>query len=128
MVVFYQPKIDNIDLSIVRNVSNADIDVTWDVNWNDFDQNTDIVYTEVMPLVEVDPDRNQTIYIAPVLASGISSNGSASTSRSHSVTLDWDELNLDPTGDDEIAVVIEMTPRLPDVVTTQSASVVVQSP
>jgi hypothetical protein len=128
MAVITQPMIDNVALSIQRDIANAEIELTYRVNWSNFDQLTNLSYSERWELVGVDGVTRTTIYTGPMLVNGISSNGNASTSRTKLATIAWTDLDEDPNGLDEIAAVVTLTPLLPTVRTAQSAEVSVAAP
>jgi len=115
-------------LSIQRDIANAEIELTYRVNWSNFDQLTNLPYSERWELVGVDGVTRTTIYTGPMLVNGISSNGNASTSRTKLATIAWADLDEDPNGLDEIAAVVTLTPLLPTVRTAQSAEVSVAAP
>jgi hypothetical protein len=128
MAIVVQPVIDNLELSVVRDVGNGEITVDFDVNWPKFAQLTDLPYQEKVEILGVDASGNTTLFIFPMLVNGISPNGNATTHRTRTATLDFDDLNEDPAGDDELAAVVTLTPLLPGPVSAQSPQVVVNSP
>ncbi len=69
-----------------------------------------------------------TLYTGPILATGLSSNGNSFTDRTLSDTIPWADLDEDANATDEIAAVVNLTPRLPTPKTATSATVVVSSP
>jgi hypothetical protein len=115
-------------LTLTKDVANAEVEVRYKVNWSAFDQLTNLAYTEAWSLVALDGANKTTIYTGPVLATGVSSKGDASTDRTKSATIPWADLDEDLNDDDEIAAVVTLTPRLPTTKTAQSATVVVNSP
>ena len=128
MAIIAKPMIDDVELTIRRDIANAEITAAYTVNWSTFDQLTNVSYTERWELVGVDPGGNTTLYIGPSLVGGISSNGNTSTERAHQATIPWSDLDEDPNGLDEIAVVVTLTPLLPVARTAQSAQVTVTAP
>ncbi len=128
MAVIKKPMIDNLQLSITKDVANAEIEATYTINWSDFDVLTNMRYSEVWKLVGVDPATTDVLYIGPVLLGGVSANGSISTSRTKTATIPWADLDEDPNGLDEIAVQVTLTPLLPVAYSAQSAQVVVAAP
>lgn len=126
--------VNNVELSMRREVANAKFTVEFDIHWSEFDQATNFEYTEELKLVEQDPNRQEDVWTGPFLLGGtVSSNGHTTTHRAHPVsggefTIPWSDLDKDPTGDDEILAVVTLTPRLPVAVTAQSEVVTVQSP
>jgi hypothetical protein len=128
MAVIAKSMIDDVELTIRKDVANAEVTANYTVNWSTFDQLTNLSYTERWELVGVDPGGNTTLYIGPSLVGGISSNGNTSTERTHVATIPWTDLDEDPNGLDEIAVVVTLTPLLPVARTAQSAQVTVTAP
>jgi hypothetical protein len=128
MAIITKPMIDDLELTIRRDTANAEVTVAYKVNWSTFDELTNLSYTERWELVGVDPGGNTTIYTGPSLVGGISSNGNSSTQRTHESTIPWADLNEDPNGLDEIAVVVTLTPLLPVAKSAQSAQVIVTAP
>ena len=128
-------------LSIVRDVDNADITVTYTVTWSAFDQLTNLSYTESWKLIGDDtgqdgdnlPVGDDTIPMGLMSfpLGGLRSNGQATTSRTLNKTIGWDDLNEDDNGanlDDEIRAVVTLTPVLPVTTSRESAAVVVVAP
>lgn len=132
MAILQPPKIDNVTLSLEKDVANANFTIEFDINWSDFDQATNLAYTEVVKLVGNDPNRQQDLFTGPTFANGISANGNKTTHRVHPVsgefTIPWSDLDEDPGAPDEIVAVVTLTPRLPVAVTAQSAEVEVEAP
>jgi hypothetical protein len=127
-IVVTPPMISNVVLTLTKDVANAEVDVTYRINWSAFDQLTNLAYTEAWSLVSLDGANKTTFFTGPTLISGISSNGNASTDRAKSATIPWSDLDEDLNADDEIAAVVTLTPKLPTTKTAQSATVVVSSP
>ena len=128
MAIITKPMIDNLQLVIQRDIANAEISVEFDVNWSNFDQLTNLAYGEKWELVGDDNGVTNTIYVGPILVNGISSNGNATTHRTKVATIPWSDLNEDPNGLDEIAVVVTLTPQLPTTRVAKSALVSVAAP
>jgi len=128
MAIIFRPMIADLELTIRKDIANAEVTVTYQVNWSTFDQLTNLPYTETWQLVGVDPGGNTTLYTGPSLIGGISSNGNTSTDRTHEATIPWADLDEDPNGLDEIAVVVTLTPQLPVQRSAQSAQVTVTAP
>lgn len=128
MAIITKPMIDNLTLTIQRDVSNAEVTVDYDVNWSNFDQLTNVAYTERWELVGVDPLSTGTIFVGPSLVNGISANGNQSTHRTQQATIAFASLDEDPNGIDEISAVVTLTPSLPTVKTAQSTQVTVTAP
>ena len=125
-------------LSIVRDVDNADITVTYTITWSAFDQLTNLSYTESWKLIGDDtgqdgdnlPVGDDTIPMGLMSfpLGGLRSNGQATTSRTLTKTIGWDDLNEDDNGtnlDDEIRAVVTLSPLLPVTTSRESAAVVV---
>ncbi len=127
MAIITKPMIDNLQLVITPDVANAEVSVEYDVNWSNFDQLTNLAYNEKWEIVSDDAGVTATIYVGPMLIGGISSNGNASTHRTKGATIPWADLNEDPNGLDEIAVVVTLTPTLPVTRVAKSALVTVDS-
>jgi hypothetical protein len=130
--------ISNLNVAIVRNVANADVTVTYDLFWSDFDQLTNLEYIEKLDLIGDDTDQdgdNPPAGDDPI-ADGprkpvvivLRSNGAASTSRTLNKTIPFRLLDEDHSGgndSDEIRALITLTPQLPVTVTNESANFVV---
>jgi hypothetical protein len=128
MAIVTKPMIDDVELSIRRDVSNAEVEARFTINWSSFDQLTNLAYRERWELVGVDPAGTTTIFVGPQLVNGISSNGHASISRTKSATIPWADLDEDPNGLDEIAVLVTLEPLLPTTQTAQGAQLTVTAP
>jgi hypothetical protein len=128
MAIVSKPVIDNLQLSVQRDVGNGEITVDYDINWPKFAQLTDLAYQERVELAGVDSSGNTTLFVFPMLVNGISPNGDDTTHRTRTATIDFDDLNEDSAGDDELAAVVTLTPLLPAQVSAQSPQVVVSSP
>ena len=122
------PMISNVVLTLTKDIANAEVDITYRINFSTFDQLTNLAWTETWSLVALDGANKTTIFTGPVLATGVSSNGNAFLDRTKSTTIPWADLDEDLNDDDEIAAVVTLTPRLPTARTAQSATVVVNSP
>jgi hypothetical protein len=75
MALLQPPKIDDVTLTLDKDVANANVTIAYRINWSEFDQATNLAYTEVVKLVGSDPNRQQDLFTAPIFANGISSNG-----------------------------------------------------
>jgi hypothetical protein len=129
MAILQLPKVDDVELTLQQDVANAVFTIEFDINWSEFDQLTNLSYTEVVKLVGNDPNRQQDLFTGPILANGISSNGEKTTHRVHGdFTIPWSDLDEDPGAGDEIVAVVTLTPRLPVPVTGQSDVLDVVSP
>ena len=115
----------NVTVAIVRDVANAEITVEYDIDWSEFDRNTNVEYSETWLLRGDDtgqdgdngPVGDDHISLGPILVATVSSNGQATTHRTKSKTIAFGNLDEDtgalPDGDDEIRAVVTLTPRLP---------------
>ena len=128
-------------LSIVRDVDNADVTVAYTITWSAFDQLTNLSYTETWKLIGDDtgqdgdnlPVGDDTIPMGLMFfpLGGLRSNGQATTSRTLTKTIGWDDLNEDDNGtnlDDEIRAVVTLTPLLPVPTSRESGLVTVVAP
>ena len=128
-------------LSIVRDVDNAEITVTYTITWSAFDQLTNLSYTETWRLVGDDtgqdgdnaPVGDDPIPLGLVFfpIGGLRSNGQASTARVLTRTIGFADLDEDSNGgnlDDEIRAVVSLTPALPIATSRESGAVVVTAP
>jgi hypothetical protein len=128
MALIFNPMIDNIKLTITKDIANADISLEYDLNWSGFDQLTNLSYNEKWELVGDDAGTTTTIFVGPMLVNGVSSNGNATTHRTKGATIPWSDLDEDPNNLDEIAAVVTLTPLLPLTKVAKSALVVVDAP
>jgi hypothetical protein len=127
-VLLTPPMIDDLELTLTRDVANVEVTVNYRINWPAFDQLTNLSYSESWSLVALDGSAKTTIFTGPSFIGGVSSNGNASTDRTKTATIPWADLDEDVNDDDEIAAVVTLTPKLPTAKTAQSATVVVNSP
>ena len=129
-------------MSIVRNVANARVTVTYDITWSNFDQLTNLPYSEIVRLIGDDsgldgdnlPAGDDPIAIGMFpLNPSVSSNGQAVTPRTKDFTIAFSTLNEDfllataADIDDEIRALVTLSPRLPIVVSAESNFVVVDA-
>jgi hypothetical protein len=127
--------ISNLNVAVARNVANADVTVTYTINWSPFDQATNLGYLEVWDLIGDDTNQDGdtgpagddpiSLGLTPVFT--VSSNGNASTSRSLSKTIAFANLNEDDVAgntDDEIRATVTLTPQLPTATTRESTNFV----
>jgi hypothetical protein len=128
MAIIIKPMITNLVLAVQRDIANAEITVDYDVNWSNFDQLTNLSYSEKWELVGDDNGVTATIFVGPSLVNGISSNGNATTHRTQTATIPFSDLDEDPNGLDEIAAVVTLTPKLPVPRVAKSALVTVDAP
>ena len=128
MAIIIKPMISNLVLAVQRNIANAIVTVDYDVNWSSFDQLTNLSYTEKWELVGDDNGVTATIFVGPSLVNGISSNTNSTTHRTQTATIPFADLDEDPSGLDEIAAVVTLTPKLPVARVAKSALVTVDAP
>jgi hypothetical protein len=126
----------NVNLTILRDVANANATVTYTVNWSAFDQASNLQYSESIRFIGDDtgqdgdtgPVGDDPISIGLSFIVLLSANGQASTSRTRSFTFPFANLNEDNVAgntDDEIRAVVTLTPRLPVAVNVESNLVTV---
>ena len=128
----------NVNLTLLRNVANANATVTYTVNWSAFDQASNLQYVESVRFIGDDtgqdgdtgPVGDDPISIGLNFSTVLSANGQATTSRTRSFTFPWANLNEDDVPilgntDDEIRAVVTLMPQLPVTVTTESNLVTV---
>lgn len=128
--------------TVTKNVSNADILLEWTVNYDTFDQLTNVGYHETWKLIGDDTAQDgddgapgdDGVGVIHLFTSPQSSNGQASRARSQSWTIAWSSLNEDNAlgsalaNDDEIRAVVTLEPLLPVTQSRESLSRVVTSP
>ena len=127
-IVVTPPMISNLTLTLTKDIANAEVDLSYRINWSAFDELTNLAWSEAWSLVGLDGAVKTTLYTGPILASGVSSNGNSFTDRTKVATIPWADLDEDLNATDEIAAVVTLTPRLPTPKTATSATVVVSSP
>lgn len=130
------------NFTITKNVSNADILLEWTVNYDTFDQLTNLGYEESWKLIGDDTSSDgddgapgdDAVGVRRHFTSPQSSNGQASRARSQNWTVAWSSLNEDNAlgsaldNDDEIRAVVTLEPLLPVTQSRESLSRVVTSP
>ena len=126
--------------TITKNVANADFELEYDVNYDDFDRATEIGYTESWYLIGDDTGQDQDdgapgdsqLGATRFFSSPQTAQGRTSVSRSHAWSYSWATLNEDGgvalLNDDEIRAVVKLEPILPTTSTTESSLRVVTSP
>ena len=67
-IVVTPPMISNLTLTLTKDIANAEVDVTYRINWSAFDQLTNLSYTEAWSLVGLDGAVKTTLYTGPILA------------------------------------------------------------
>ena len=128
MAIITKPMISNVVLDVDKDVANANVTVTFDINWSKFDQLTNLSYREEWKVVGIDGATNTTLFVGPILVNGVSSNGDLTTQRTKVATIPLADLDEDTTTDDDLAAVVTLTPLLPTTRTAQSATVLVSAP
>lgn len=128
--------------TITKDVSNAIILLEWTVDYDTFDQLTNLGYHESWKLIGDDTSQDgddgvpgdDAVDVNRFFVNPQSSNGQASRTRSQSWTIAWSSLNEDNTlgsalaNDDEIRAVVTLEPLLPVTSTRESLSRVVSAP
>jgi hypothetical protein len=129
------PSINNLTLTVVKDVANAEISAVFDIDWDPFDQATDLDYDETIRLIEDDTSQDGdnlplgddpvSLGLVPIVR--VSSNGQAVTNRTRSFTIPFSNLDKDVgvNEDDEIRAVVTLTPRLPVATSRESNAVTV---
>jgi hypothetical protein len=114
------PTLKNINLTIVKDVANANFTVDYDIEWSPFEQQTNLEFDEFYKLIGDDtgqdaddlPVGDDPIDIGLVAVGKVSSNGAALTHRTKSRTIAFSNLNEDKTApatnDDEIRAVVTL--------------------
>lgn len=127
--------VSNMQLSIVKDVANAEITLDYDIMFSSFDQLTNLSYLESWKLIGDDTGQDgddqaagdDPINLGLMLLSTVSSNGQASLHRTKTRTIAWSNLNEDVTApaapDDEIRAVVTLQPSLPVTTSRESAQV-----
>lgn len=128
------------NFTITKNVANMDAVLEYDVDYDDFDQLTNIGYTESWYLIGDDTGQDQDdgavgdsqLGATRMFSNPQHSNGQASVSRAHAWSYAWTTLNEDGgaagLNDDEIRAVVKLVPLLPVTSTTESVMRLVTSP
>ena len=131
--------VSNLNLSVVRDVANAEITIEYDIVWSNFDQLTNLPYVDTFRLIEDDtsqdgdnlPLGDDPVSLGVLVAIGpVSSNGQATTHRTKNVTIAFANLNKDDNGgnlDDEIRAIVTLTPQLPVEISRESNKVEVNA-
>ena len=126
--------------TITRNTANADVELDYTVNYDEFDVQSNVGYHETYKLIGDDtnqdgddgaPGDNQVgvsfFFVSPQRA-----NNRTSVQRTQAWTLPWATLNEDTAlgaaNDDEIRAVVTLEPELPVTTVRESSAIVVLSP
>ena len=123
--------LSNVQVSVVRDIANAEAVVTFDIIWSAFDQATNLTYTVTWSLEDDDtgqdgdnlPLGDDPISMGIMFITQVSSNGQAMTSHTRNHTLAWSNLDKDA-GDEEIRAVVTLRPQLPVETTRESTNFV----
>ena len=128
------PTISNVTLSLVRDVANMNLTLAYDLEWNAFEQVTDIEFDEAWKVIGDDTNQdgdNLPIGDDPISLGSlmpivrVSSNGNAVTHRTKTKTIAFSNFDEDVgvNEDDEIRAVVILTPLLP-VATSRESNMV----
>jgi hypothetical protein len=129
--------ISNVELTIVKDVANAQLTLAYDVEFDDFDRVTNLGYRESWRFIGDDTGFDSDV-LAPdeqigagsVLRNPVYANGQDSVHRTRSRTIPWADLDEDPwwAGLDEIRGEVTLTPLLPGEAVAESNLVTVDAP
>lgn len=126
--------------TITRDTANADVELDYTVNYDEFDVQSNVGYHETYELIGDDTNQDGDDGAAGDNQVGVSfffvnpqrANGQTSVQRTQTWTLPWATLNEDTTlgaaNDDEIRAVVTLGPELPVTTTRESSTIVVLSP
>ena len=126
--------------TITKDFANANFELDYEVDYDDFDVNTNLGYTESWYLIGDDTGQDQDdgsvgdhqLGATRFFSSPQRANGQTSVSRSHAWTYSWATLNEDGgaagLNDDEIRAVVKLEPLLPQTSLTESVMRLVLSP
>ena len=127
------PTISNLTLSLVKDVANMDITFEFDIEWNAFEQATDLEFDEAWKVIGDDtnqdgdnlPVGDDPISLGLIPIVRVSSNGNAVTHRTKTRTIAFSSFDEDVgvNEDDEIRAVVTLTPLLP-VATSRESNMV----
>ena len=92
MALTFNPMIDNVKLTVTKDIANAEIAVEYDINWSGFDHLANLSYNEKWELVGDDSGTTTTIFVGPMPVNGVSSNGNATTHPTKGSTIAWSYL------------------------------------
>jgi hypothetical protein len=132
--------IQNLKLSLKRDVANVAITIEYDVAFGDFDRRTNLTYIESWRLIGDDTGQDgDDLSAGDDLILGIGSDSSPIAAEGRSVVhrrremiAAWADLNEDqdlPTaGDDEIRALVTLSPQLPTFKRRESAARHIASP
>lgn len=128
MAVVTRPLIEGVELTIRKDVANAEVTGQYRINWSEFAVQTDLAHREQWELVGVDPNGTTTLFVGRSPVNGIRPDGEQSTQRTLQATIPWGDLEEDVNGVDEIALRVTLEPLLPTAYSALSPEVVVSSP
>ena len=110
-------RISNVELSVVRDVANADIQIDYDIDWDSYDQASNQLYQESWKLIGDDTgpagEDGQDETLTGQGAADIvrfAAYGQPTTHRHLAFTIPVEALDDDTTGEDEVRAVVTLTP------------------
>ena len=131
------PTISNLTLSLVKDVANMDITFEFDIEWNAFEQATDLEFDEAWKVIGDDTNQDGdnlpvgddpiSLGLMPIVR--VSSNGNAVTHRTKTRTIAFSSFDEDVGVNeaDEIRAVVTLTPLLPVATSRESTMVPVNA-
>jgi hypothetical protein len=127
--------------TITRDFGNADVELDYTVDYDEFDVQSNVGYHETYKLIGDDTNQDgddgapgdSQVGVSFFFVNPQRSNGRSSVQRTQTWTLPWATLNEDsalpfPANDDEIRAVVTLEPELPVTTTRESSAIVVLSP
>ncbi len=128
--------------TITKNVANAEVTLDYTVNFDAFDQASNLGYTESFKLrgddIGQDGDDgvpgDDPVSFVHLFISPTRSNGQVSIMRNRAFSIPWADLNEDSAlgsalaNDDEIRAVVTLVPLLPVTTENESSALVVTAP
>jgi hypothetical protein len=126
----------DLELQIVRDVANAELTLTYKIDWSPFDVLTNLQYTETWRVFGDDTGEDvddqgagdDSINLGPTVVGLVSANGQTTSTRTKTKTIAMSLLNEDTaspatTGDEEIRALVTLTPLLPAATSRESPKV-----
>lgn len=128
--------------TITKNTANADVELDYTVNYDEFDVESNIGYHETYKLMGDDTNQDgddgaagdNQVGVGFFFVSPQRANGNTSVQRTQTWTLPWASLNEDSAlgsalaNDDEIRAVVTLEPELPVTAVKESTALFLQSP
>ena len=127
--------------TITRDTANADVELDYTVNYDEFDVQSNIGYHETYKLIGDDTNQDgddgapgdSQVGVSFFFVSPQRANNRPSVQRTQTWTLPWATLNEDTAlgalaNDDEIRAVVTLEPELPVTTVRESSTIVVLSP